>query len=264
VFPVPVIHANDINMFYEISGGGDPLLLIHGLGSSARDWELQVPEFSKKYKVITFDVRGHGRTDKPRGPYSISMFATDAAKLIREMDISPVHVVGISMGGMIAFQLAVSYPSLIKSLVVANCSPELYFKTLGERLQMWQRQLIVRLIGMRKMGEVLSQRLFIKPEQEDIREKFVERWSENDPKAYLASTRALVGWSVVDQLPDIEIPTLVISADEDYPFFGNKEEYASMIPNSEIVEIEDSRHATPAERPAEFNQAVLSFLGKFE
>jgi len=257
---MPTMEIDNIKLYYEITGEGQPLLLIHGLGSSSRDWEKQVPVFSERYMVITFDVRGHGRSDKPRGPYSIPLFADDLASLMRKLGIAQANIVGISMGGMIAYQLAASNPELIKSLIVANCTPELYIQNLGERFQIWQRQLIVRLIGMRKMGEVLSQRLFIKPEQEEIREIFVERWSQNDPKAYLASTRALVGWSVVDQLSDMKFPTLIISADEDYPFFGNKERFAAMITGSEYVVIEDSRHATPAERPAEFNQAVMNFL----
>ncbi|MBL7162115.1 MAG: alpha/beta fold hydrolase [Anaerolineales bacterium] len=257
---MPAIQINDINMHYEITGEGQPLLLIHGLGSSSRDWESQVPVFAEHYQVVTFDARGHGRSDKPPGPYSIPMFAEDAAALMRALDIASAHVVGISMGGMVAYQLAVSHPTLIKSIVAANCTPELLVESFKERLQMWQRQLIVRLIGMRKMGEVLSERLFIKPEQEEIRRIFVERWAENDPQAYLASTRALVGWSVAEQLHDLDIPTLVISADEDYAFFGNKAHYAAMMPNADLVVIEDSRHATPAEKPDEFNQAVLNFL----
>lgn len=257
---MPSIRINDLDVNYEIAGEGQPLVMIHGLGSSLRDWEMQVPEFSKHYKVVTFDVRGHGRSSKPRGPYSIPMFAKDAANLMRELDIVPAHVLGISMGGMIAYQLAVNHPELLRSLVAANCTPELLIQTFGERFQMWQRQLIVKFIGMRKMGEVLSQRLFIKPEQDELRQIFVERWAENDPKAYLASTRSLVGWSVVDQLGELDIPTLIIAADGDYAFFGEKERYAAMLPNAEIVAIEDSRHATPAEHPKSFNRAVLDFL----
>ncbi len=257
---MPSIRINDLEVNYEIAGDGQPLVLIHGLGSSLRDWEMQVPEFSKHYKVVTFDVRGHGRSSKPRGPYSISMFADDAANLMRELDIVPAHVLGISMGGMIAYQLAVDYPELLHSLIAANCTPELLMQTFGERFQMWQRQLIVKLIGMRKMGEVLSQRLFIKPEHDELRKIFVERWAENDPKAYLAATRSLVGWSVVDQLEELEIPTLIIAADEDYAFFGDKETYAAMLTDAKMVVIEDSRHATPAERPELFNRAVVEFL----
>src|SRR3972149_3703937 len=146
---------------------------------------MQTPFFSERYKVIAFDVRGHGKSDKPPGSYRIEQFAADAAELIKALGIVPAHVVGISMGGMIAFQLAVDAPDLIRSLIIVNSAPEYVARSLKERLQIFQRFLIVRLLGMRKMGEVLSKRLFIKPEQEALRRTFVERWAENDQRAYL-------------------------------------------------------------------------------
>ena len=257
---MPAIQINDIQMYYEITGEGQPLLLIHGLGSSSRDWESQVPVFSEHYRVITFDARGHGRTDKPRGPYSIPMFAADVASLMQTLDIAPAHVVGISMGGMIAFQLAVNHSEMIRSMVITNATPELLVRSFKERLVVLQREFIVRLVGMRKMGEVLGERLFPKSDHAEIRQIFIERWAENDSRAYLASMRALVGWSVMDRIAEIEIPTLVIAADQDYTWIGEKETFVAMMQNAELVVIEDSRHATPAEKPDEFNRVVMKFL----
>ncbi len=261
---MPHITINGIQLYYEAHGEGAPVLLIHGLGSSSRDWEWQIPEFSKKYQVIAFDVRGHGRSGKPAGPYHMRQFADDAAYLLRVLGAVPAHIVGISMGGMIAYQLAVSHPEVVCSLVPVNCAPELPIRTLKDRFTMWQRMMIVRLLGMRKMGEVLSKRLFIKPEQEELRRIFVERWAENDPRAYLAALRALIGWSVVEQLGAIRAPTLVLSSDEDYTFIGDKERYAAQMPQAEMVVIADARHALPVEKPEEFNRAVLAFLERVE
>ena len=78
--------VNDIDIFYEIHGEGEPLLLIHGLGSSSRDWEYQIPQFSKMYKVITIDLRGHGKTSKPKGSYSIRGFADDVALFLEALN----------------------------------------------------------------------------------------------------------------------------------------------------------------------------------
>ncbi len=113
---MPKLRIHDIDIYYEVTGQRTPLALIHGLGSSTRDWERQVPVFSERYQVITFDVRGHGQSAKPPGPYSIALFASDTVELVRALGIGPAHVVGISMGGMIAFQLAVDAPQRIKSL----------------------------------------------------------------------------------------------------------------------------------------------------
>jgi pimeloyl-ACP methyl ester carboxylesterase len=154
---MPLLNLDDIDLYYEITGDGEPLLFIHGLGSSCRDWEQQVRFFARRYKVIVFDVRGHGKSGKPPGPYSMPLFAMDTAKMLQALGVGPAHIVGISMGGMIAFQLAVSYPELVRSLVIVNSSPEFTVRTLKQRVQVWQRFLIVRLLGMRKMGKVLSQ-----------------------------------------------------------------------------------------------------------
>ncbi|MBC8503920.1 MAG: alpha/beta fold hydrolase [Anaerolineales bacterium] len=259
---MPTIKINNINMHYEITGEGQPLLLLHGLGSSSRDWEKQIPAFAEYFQVITFDARGHGSTDKPRGPYSISMFTEDTAAFMKAIDIGQAHVVGISMGGMIAFQVAVDHPELIRSMTIANATPELLVQTFKDRMVVLQREFIVRLIGMRKMGEVLGARLFPKAEHDDIRNVFVERWAENDSRAYLASMRSLVNWSVMEHIESIEIPTLVIAADQDYTWIGEKETFVAMMQNAELVVIVDSRHATPAEKPEEFNRVVMDFLAK--
>lgn len=259
---MPRIPVRDIGLYYEETGEGEPLLFIHGLGSSGRDWEMQVPFFARDYRVVVFDLRGHGRSDKPRGPYTMPQFAADTAGLIEALGIAPTHVVGISLGGMIALQLAVDRPDLVKSLVIVNSGPEFVARTFKERLAVLQRFLIVRLVGMRKMGEILARRLFPKPEQEPLRAMLVERWAENDPRAYRDAMRAIVGWSVADRLGEIGIPTLVVAADEDYTPISAKEAYVAKMPRAELAVIRDARHAVPVERPDEFNAVVGAFLAR--
>jgi len=259
---MPMLWVQDIQLYYETTGQGEPLLFIHGLGSSTRDWERQVLFFSPRYQVVTFDVRGHGKSDKPPGPYSVRLFAADTAALIKSLGFAQVHVVGISMGGMIAFQLAIDSPGLVKSLAIVNSGPEFVTRTFKERLGVQQRLLIVRLLGMGKMGKVLGERLFPKPEQKQLRRVLVERWAENDKRAYLASLRAIVGWSVVAHLGEIGCPVLVVAADQDYTPVSFKEAYAAKLPHAELAIISDSRHLTPIDRPEEFNEALTTFLSK--
>ncbi|MEJ2738596.1 MAG: alpha/beta fold hydrolase, partial [Dehalococcoidia bacterium] len=90
---MPFKRINDIDIYYEEHGEGEPLLLIHGLGSSTRDWELQVPVLSEHYRVITVDLRGHGQTAKPKEPYSINLFADDTFKLLDALHALPAHIV---------------------------------------------------------------------------------------------------------------------------------------------------------------------------
>ena len=259
---MPSIKVHGVELYYEIHGEGQPVLLIHGLGSSTRDWDLQVPALAARFKVVTFDVRGHARSEKPRQRYSVKLFADDTAALIRALDLAPVHVIGISMGGMIAFQLAVDAPELVRSLVIVNSGPAMPIKTLAQRLMIWTRVAIVRIRGMRKMGEVLADKLLPKPEHAAMRAQFVERWAANDPTAYLSSLRGLVNWTVMDALPQIDRPVLVLTADQDYTPLAFKQAYAAMMKRAELVVIEDARHFAPIERPEPFNAALLAFLNR--
>ena len=257
---MPMLKLPNLKLFYEVTGDGPPLLLIHGLGSSSRDWENQVEPFSKKYQVITLDLRGHGQASKPPGPYSVRMFAEDTEALIRALGVAPLHIVGISMGGMVAFELAVHFPELLRSLTVVNSYPEVRVETFREHLQIWRRYLFLELLGMRGTGLMLGRRLFPYPEQADLREIFVERWAENDKRAYRESLRAIVNWDVEEHISKIGCPVLVVASDQDYMPLEEKKAYTAKIPNAKLVVIEDARHAVTAERPEQFNAALMEFL----
>ena len=259
---MPNLHLDGLDMHYQVEGEGQPLLLIHGLGSSGRDWELQVAYFADRYQVITLDMRGHGKSSKPPGPYSIPLFAGDTASVLEMLEVAPVHVVGISMGGMIAFQLAVDRPELVKSVVVVNSGPDFVIRSIKDRLQVWQRFIITRVLGLRKMAEVLGERMFPKPEHAQVRKVFVERWVENDKQAYQESMKAIVGWSVADRIGEIRCPALIIASDEDYTPVESKQAYVQKMPNAELAVIEDARHAVPVERPEQFNAVLEAFLSK--
>jgi pimeloyl-ACP methyl ester carboxylesterase len=259
---MPGLRINGITLHYESTGQGQPVLFIHGLGSSGRDWSEQTAFFARHFRVVTLDLRGHGQSDKPPGPYSMPLFASDTARLLAELGLAPAHVVGISLGGMVALQLAADAPAAVRSLVIVNAAPEFVVHTLKERWQLMLRLLIVRLLGMRKLGEVLGRRLFPKAGQAGLRQLFAARWAENDPRAYLAALRAMVGWSVVDRLAGINVPTLVVAADQDYTPLAVKAACVARMPRAELVVIPDSRHATPVEHPAPFNDKVMAFLAK--
>lgn len=257
---MPNIHLSEIDMYYEVLGGGEPLLFLHGLGSSTRDWELQIPYFVDRFKVIVCDLRGHGCTSKPSGPYSITQFAKDVAALLSELNIAPVHLVGISMGGMVAFEFAIRFPDSLKSLVIINSYPETRIENVKELLLAWRRFLLLDVLGVKRMGAVLASHLF--PEQEDLRMKFVKRWAENDKRAYRESLRAIIGWDVEYQINEIKCPTLVVASDADYFPLEEKQAYVEMMPNAKLVVIENARHAVTAQKSGQFNQILDEFLAE--
>jgi pimeloyl-ACP methyl ester carboxylesterase len=247
-----IAHIRDLDVHYEIMAPerGNPVLCIHGLGSSTEDWRPQVAALARQHTVITYDVRGHGETSKPRGRYSVQQFAEDAAALIEHLEPGRVNVLGISMGGMIALQLALDFPQLVRSLVIVNSGPEMVLRTWKQRVAIYQRFFIVRLLGMRKMGQVLASKLLPKPEHAADRATFIQRWAQNEPNAYLRSLRALIGWSVTERLPAIACPTLIVSADQDYSPVAYKEYYTKLIPGAKLAVVADSRHMLPVQAEA--------------
>lgn len=256
---MPMVQVNTIRLYCEIHGTGQPLVLIHGLGSSTRDWEAQVHEFSTSYQVVTFDLRGHGQSDKPAGPYRMAMFSADLADLLQTLGIAATHVVGLSLGGAIAFQFALDYPARVRTLTIVNSAPTLGDPAYAQQ-EIERRVGIVQQHGMRAMGQALSANLFPKPEQASLRETFVERWAENDPEAYIEATRSMLGWDVTNRLSTLERPTLVIAADQDYSPVAVKEAYIKLIPNAQLIVMSDAHHAVPMEQPEQFNTVLRRFL----
>lgn len=259
---MPYFDNDGCQLHYEDYGNGAPLLLVHGLGSSTRDWEYQIPALAQHYRVIALDVRGHGRSDKPRGAYRIADFADDVAALIEYLQLPPVHLVGISMGGMIGFQLGVDRPELLRSLTIVNSGPEVKAKSPGDWLEIAKRWTLARVLSLETIAKALAKLLFPKPEQAELRRKVEERWPQNDKHAYLASLDAIIGWGVRERLQRITCPTLVISADRDYTPVERKREYVAEMPNARLLVIKNSRHATPLDQPERFNSALLAFLGE--
>jgi len=263
---MPTIQLDQINLYYETGGQGEPLLLIHGLGSSVRDWENQVPFFTGSYRVIALDLRGHGRSDKPPGPYSSPMFADDIAGLIRSLGIAPAHVVGLSLGGFIACQLAVDHAQLVRTLTVVNSLPALPHDTISDRLKVSStlvlRRFIARLFGMRTLGRLLSRKLFPRADQKALRQLFIERWSENDRQAYLSSLATVSDWSLEDRLDSIACPTCMMSGEHDFFPLALKQYYAAKFPDARVVVIPNSGHFSPMDEPEQFNQAVMGFLSE--
>ncbi len=261
---MPYLHVGDMALYYERTGTGQPLLLIHGLGASTRDWAYQVAYFARHYQVITVDLRGHGQSAKPAGPYSIPQFAADTATLLISLGSGPAVVVGHSLGGMIAFELAVRAPTLVRRLVIVNSAPEIPARTVKERLAILlgycERHVIVHLFGMRTMGDILSRRLFPNPEQAALRHAFMERYATNQPRAYLAAMHAMRGWSATARLASIACPTLVVAAEDDYTSLASKATYVAQIPQATLITVPHSRHFTPLDQPHAFNVTLEQFL----
>lgn len=255
-----MVAADGTSLWVDDRGDGPALLFLHGLGSSGLDWERQVPHFAQTHRVVTIDLRGHGRSDKPVGPYSIRQFSDDVAAVIVALDLAPVTVVGISMGGMTAFQLGADHPELIDRLVIVNALPDSALVQQA-RGQVRLRQAMLRVFGLRRLGRMLAARLFVDPDQEEERATMAQRWATNDKRAYAAAFQAILAWpGVTDSIGAFDRPFLMISADQDYAPLAVKQPYVDALPTLQHVVIENSHHAVPVERPVQFNAVLDQFL----
>ncbi|HKY92273.1 MAG TPA: alpha/beta hydrolase [Nevskiaceae bacterium] len=256
---MPIFRSGDADLHYETWGSGPPVLLIHGLGSCLQDWEHQL-EALRAYRVIAFDLRGHGRSTRGPGPYRIRQFADDAAALLAHLGVESAHVVGLSLGGGVAFQLALDHPACVRSMTIVNSGPHAVQTTFAEHFAIQSRFLILRLFGLPQLGRVVSGKLFPLAEQAPLRKTFEERFAGNDKASYRAALRALIGWSVQDRLREIACPTLILTADQDYTPVSWKESYVRLIGDARLVVIPDTHHALPMEAPGPFNAALVAFL----
>ncbi len=264
---MPYQEINGIRLRYETWGVGEsPLLLLHGLGSSADDWFMQLPAFAPHFRCIALDLRGHGLSDKPDGPYSVSLFAADAAALLSALAAVPAHVLGLSLGGMVAQQLGMGYPHLVRSLVLINTlpgiwPPDWHIVRLGlRRLSApWRRR------SMAEQAARVAADLFPRPQQAFLRAQVEARLASNDPEAYRKATLAVAAFRPGRALRRLTCPVLIIAGEEDRVVPRSyQERLRRAIPHAEFVRIPGAGHASNVEAPDAVNRAVLAFLQRME
>jgi len=263
-----IAQVGDINIYYEIHGEGEPLLLITGYGANSQWWYPQIPAFSQEYQVIALDNRGSGRSDKPDISYTIEMMAEDTAGVLDAVGIDAAHVFGVSMGGMIAQEFALHYPEKVISLILACTTPGGRNSVLPDEEAMTflfdleSRKELTLEEQARQMLPFLFTQEFIDRNPERI-DTFVAGMLEyvTPLHGYQRQGEAIMGFNAYDRLPKIKAPTLVIAgtADRVIPV-ENSRIIASRIPNAELVIFENMGHGFLGEAVEEANKAVLDFL----
>ena len=264
---MPYQHANGIRMRYEEWGEGKAtLLLLHGLGSCADDWLLQLPAFGPHFRCVPVDLRGHGLSDKPMGSYSVPLFAADVAALMASLNAWHAHVLGLSLGGLVAQQLAVAQPEAVRSLTLINTFPGLWPPPAAMLLTLWSRRKeLMRRSDMAQTGRRIAHELFPLPGQELLRAQAEERLAANDPEAYRRAMWAVAGFRPGRSLRRVTCPTLIVACDRDAVVpMAYKERLRHLAPHARFVVIADSGHASNIDQPHAVNQAVLAFLLEVE
>ena len=251
--------VNGVRLACRVEGQGPPLLLLHGLGGSHDDWRKQVPEFARRYRVVAPDLRGFGASERQE-PFTVQQHARDAAALLEALGIPRAHVVGLSMGGAVAMELALSEPRRVAGLVLANTAPSFELRGWQRRYMGFSRLLLALLFGVGGVARLFSKAVFPAPHQESLRKRLLERASHTSRWVYIASLRALVRWDAEERLPRLRSPTLVIGAEHDYTDIHEKRRWAARVPGARVVMLPGSRHRSELDAPSAFNEAVGRFL----
>jgi 3-oxoadipate enol-lactonase len=269
----------DIEMYYEEHGAGDPLLLIMGLAADSNGWMFQVPDFAKRYRTIIFDNRGVGRSSKPAGPYSVHQMADDAVGLMEHLGIPRAHVVGVSMGGMIAQEVALRNPERVRGLVLACTYPEPDAETEERRTFMVGQfggqvseagdvkidlSTVNPMMFLQQMLSAVFNQSFIDKELPKLMQLFSGALQYGfSMEAILGQVAAVMSHRTRDRLHEIKAPTLVITGDADRLVSpANSDVLAQEIPGAKLVKVPGGSHGFNFETPEIFNREVLEFLAR--
>jgi len=257
---MPAVIVNGVEIAYADEGKGEPLIFLHGLGISQADWQPQIEYFKEHYRVIAPDFRGHGASEKPDSDYSISIHSTDIIALMDVLELPSVHIVGLSMGGMVAFQLAVDTPERLRTMTIVNSGPALPNDTFAAKKMLWSRLIMIHLLGMKWFAKKVAENMFVSTEHDEAIAALANQIASNPKKIYLRNLKSLWGWGVLEHLAEIEIPTLMLTGDSDYSPVAVKQVIVGAMQRAELVVVENSGHGTPIERPEETNKAIEAFL----
>jgi len=261
---MPYADNAGVKIYWEEAGGGDPLLLIMGLGYSHDMWNRTLPVVSERYRTISFDNRGVGRSDVPPGPYQIPTMAADAAAVMDSAGVERAHVFGISMGGMIAQEFALRYPNRVRSLILgctthggaeAVAADAEVITTLMARGMMSAEDGIRAMIPFIYDASTSRQRI-----EEDL-----EIRARTYPSAggYFAQIQGIMAFNSRSRLSELKVPTLVIHGESDRlipPENGSL--IARLIGGARLLMIPGASHIFPTDQPEISHEAILGFLAE--
>jgi 3-oxoadipate enol-lactonase len=270
VIEMPTANVHGIDTYYRVLGQGEPLILIMGHGAGHSGWRFHADAFKRYYKVITFDSRGIGKTGGRGEHYTIRMVADNTVGLMDHLGLDKAHVLGASLGGMIAQEVAINYPERVRKLVLVSTTPG------GWEVSETHPE-VLRVMGVKDS-----------PDEVDFGSVDVGEWigvmislSFNRrlyrmlltplSKLYLKSVAGVEGiigqleatpeYDTRDRLYLIKAPTLVMTGTEDRLIPpSHSEAIASRIPNAKLVKVEGGSHAFLVEMRGRFRQEVLDFL----
>lgn len=256
---MPLASINGTEIHYDEHGAGPAVVLIHGLGSSGADWAFQLPALRSEFRVIVPDLRGAGLSGKPAGPFSVAQFADDLWALVEHLKIDRVHLVGFSLGGAVALEMALQRPPQVARVVTINALPSYRIDQWAKWWQAYAQLWMVRWLGLPRAARLIGARLFPEPHQAAMRRRVEEVVGANARRPYLDTVRALMNWCAADRLDGLQASLLMLSAEFDYTSLDEKHQWAERL-GAEHRVIKGSRHGTPFDSIHATNACLHAWL----
>ena len=264
---MPFARVNGVNLAYELHGTGDPLVLIHGAQSDRSIFANLLPDFVDQFQVLVFDQRGSGQSEKPDIEYTMGMIADDTAALMEHIGFSSAHMYGVSMGGMIAQEVAIRYGAAVRSLVLGCTTPggPHAISLEGEAIQSSHS---TAALSAEERGRALAETAFTKgyiDQHPELIPALIEARKKQplDPIGFAHRMKAAYRHNTFDRLSQITCPTLVITGKDDALIaWENSQLLAEHIADSELVVLEPAGHVFWVEQPARSREAIRTFLQK--
>jgi 3-oxoadipate enol-lactonase len=239
---------------------GPAVVLLHGLGSCGDDWPLQLSVLERHYRTITLDLPGHGHSSLRPPFHTVRDLAEPVAALLERLEEPPAHVVGLSLGGAVALQLAVDWPGRVRSLTSVNSFARMPRRPTGSGRAIVRIALL--LFGpMSLVGGWIASGLFPGEDQAMLRKLASERIAANRRGTYLRLLLAIARFDLLPRLAEVSCPTLIVAGDRDATVpMEAKEALRANIRNARLAVVRNSGHATPLDAHEDFNALLLSFL----
>jgi 3-oxoadipate enol-lactonase len=251
--------VNGTELYYEVSGseGAPWLVLSHSLACTVRMWDPQVAVLKDRYRILNYDMRGHGQSAAPAGPYTLDMLADDVLGLMKELRIERASYMGLSIGGMIGQTLALRQTKLFDKMVLADTShaqPPEAIKQWEERIRIAQTQ------GMKPLVPSTMERWFTPSFRESPQAKKIAELIANTPVAgYVGCGQAIMKLHTTARLKEIKLPVLAIAGEAD-PSAPGTRHIGETVPGAKLVMIPNAAHIANVEQASTFNQALRDFL----
>src|SRR5258707_3498193 len=256
---MPFFGNDDLWIHYLQRGRGEPLLLIHGLGGSGADWAFQVAALEHRFRIIVPDLPGSGHSLPPRSEYTIAGFAGALWKLMDHLKIVRTNIVGFSLGGAVALEMATLRPACVPKLALINSLATYKPHDLRKWLETYVAATLVRLVGSPRPAYLTAARPFPQPWQRAMREHAACVLGSVPANSYLGTGLALARWAIFDRIDRLKSCVLLIASENDFTPLSEKRDLAQRL-NAELVVVRGSRHGTPFDSIEATNASLLALL----